>query len=88
MKINLVGDSILDRVEMALNMVRERHGADPEMVGVVLRINGEEVVVDGETVLFREQKMLENGEQRPNPRERHYLWNGYLSKHSCALWRK
>lgn len=80
MKLNLVGDDVLQRVDMALYMIRERYGCEPDSVVVTIKINGEKVVIDGEKMIVREQETI-------NPRERHHCWNGFLFKHPCGLQR-
>lgn len=81
MKINLVGDSVLDRIGMALEMVRQRHpGVDCEGAIVSLKINGEVVKISSESVNF-----LDVGSQKQAiQRERHYYRNGFLSKRQCG----
>lgn len=81
MKLNLVGDDVLQRVDMALYMVRERYGCEPDSVIVTIKINGEKVVIDGEKMLIQDQEIA-------NPRERHHYWNGFLFKQLCGSQRK
>ena len=86
MKINLVGDSVLDRIGMALEMVRQRHpDIDCEGVAITLKINGEVIKIRGsgsdQSVAF-----LDADEQKQAiQRERHYYRNGFLSKRQCSL---
>lgn len=82
MKINLVGDSVLDRIGMALEMVRQRHpDMDCEGAVVSLKINGEVIKIGPHSVAF-----LDAGAQKQAvQRERHYYQGGFLSKRLCGL---
>jgi hypothetical protein len=82
MKINLVGDSALDRIGMALEMVRQRHpDADCDGVSLTIAINGEVIKIGSQSVYF-----LDAGQQKQAvQRERHYYRNGFLSKRQCGL---
>jgi hypothetical protein len=82
MKINLVGDSVLDRIGMALEMVRQRH-PDMDCDGAVisLKINGEVVKIGADSVNFLDADSQKKAVQR----ERHYYKGGFLSKRRCGL---
>jgi hypothetical protein len=86
MKINLVGDSVLDRIGMALEMVRQRHpDMDCEGVSITLNINGEVIKIrgsgDAQSVAFLDVDSQKQAVQR----ERHYYQGGFLSKRRCGL---
>lgn len=82
MKINLVGDSVLDRIGMALEMVRQRHpDMDCEGAIVSLKINGEVIKIGPQSVSFLDA----DGQKQAIQRERHYYQGGFLSKRQCGL---
>ena len=82
MKINLVGDSVLDRIGMALEMVRQRHpDMDCDGVMVSLKINGEVIKIGADSVNFLDADSQKQAVQR----ERHYYQGGFLSKRRCGL---
>lgn len=82
MKINLVGDSVLDRIGMALEMVRQRHpDMDCEGAIVSLKINGEVIKIGPQSVSFLDADSQKQAVQR----ERHYYQGGFLSKRPCGL---
>lgn len=82
MKINLVGDSVLDRIGMALEMVRQRHpDMDCEGAIVSLNINGEVIKIGPQSASFLDA----DGQKQAVQRERHYYQGGFLSKRPCGL---
>ena len=84
MKINLVGDSVLDRIGMALEMVRQRHpDVDCEGAIVSLKINGEVIKIGPQSVSFLDA----GGQKQAVQRKRHHYQDGFLSKRPCGLWR-
>lgn len=82
MKINLVGDSVLDRIGMALEMVRQRHpDMDCDDVSVSLKINGEVIKISADSANFLDA----DSQKQAAKRKRHYYRGGFLSKRRCGL---
>ena len=82
MKINLVGESVLDRIGMALEMVRQRHpNMDCDGAIVSLKINGEVIKIGADSVNFLDADSQKQAVQR----ERHYYKGGFLSKRRCGF---
>jgi hypothetical protein len=83
MKINLAGDSLEERVAIAMSIIKERHGNDWAGVVITLNVNGETIKTDGEKLEFFDA----DGGKPPKQRERHYYWRGFLAQRLCAFQR-
>ena len=88
MKIYLVGERARDRIDMALAMLRERHGDELDNAVVCLKINGEVVTITEDAVEFSDEKTAPRGTDLAIARERPRYWDGYLFKHWCGVRRK
>jgi hypothetical protein len=83
MKINLAGNTLEERIAIAMGIVRERHGKELDGASITLRINNETIKTDGQTLEFLDADTAKPTEQR----ERHYYWRGFLAQRRCAFQR-
>ena len=83
MKINLVGDQVRDRIDMALRMLEERHGG-LENAAVEIRIGGEVVRITEGQAVFSDEKNAPRVSKPSQHGERPLYWSGYLFKHWCG----
>lgn len=83
MKINLAGNTLEERVAIAMSIIKERHGNDWAGVVITLKVNGEIIKTDGEKLEFFD----DDGWKPLKQRERHYYWRGFLAQRRCAFQR-
>jgi len=82
MKINLVGDTDIERIGLAFSILKERHGS-LRGVKITMKFDEELVTIDENALTFFDS----NSETGDKKRERHWYQSGFLSKLRCGLQR-